>query len=195
MEQLERFNEDYMPSLTNDSASAFEINDAKTADWAIQAIADERKRTKFFIDCAKAEIEKLQNQIKDAEQKCDNSTSFLIGCLGKFLEQDDVPSKKTKTQISLKLPAGKIIKKLPKVEYTMADGKKVTESKSDEGFLKEIGELNPDFIKTKAEVNWSELKKCITADEDGNVLLKETGEYVESLSTKMTLPEIEVKTE
>ena len=192
---MERF-EDFEYKVEGEEYDeGFVIDSAKKADWDISQIAEERKRKDFFVDCAKAEIEKLQNQIKDAEQKCDNSTSFLIGCLGKFLEQDDVPSKKTKTQISLKLPAGKIIKKLPKVEYTMADGKKVTESKSDEGFLKEIGELNPDFIKTKAEVNWSELKKCITADEDGNVLLKETGEYVESLSTKMTLPEIEVKTE
>lgn len=192
---MERF-EDFEYKIEGEEYDeSFVIDNAKKADWAIGKIAEERKRKDFFVDCAKAEIEKLQNQIKDAEQKCDNSTSFLIGCLGKFLEQDDVPSKKTKTQISLKLPAGKIIKKLPKVEYTMADGKKVTESKSDEGFLKEIGELNPDFIKTKAEVNWSELKKCIIADEDGNVLLKETGEYVESLSTKMTLPEIEVKTE
>ena len=192
---MERFEDFEYKIESEEYDEGFVIDSAKKADWAISKIAEERKRKDFFVDCAKAEIEKLQNQIKDAEQKCDNSTSFLIGCLGKFLEQDDVPSKKTKTQISLKLPAGKIIKKLPKVEYTMADGKKVTESKSDEGFLKEIGELNPDFIKTKAEVNWSELKKCITADEDGNVLLKETGEYVESLSTKMTLPEIEVKTE
>lgn len=192
---MERF-EDFEYKIEGEEYDeSFVIDSAKKADWAISKIAEERKRKDFFVDCAKAEIEKLQNQIKDAEQKCDNSTSFLIGCLGKFLEQDDVPSKKTKTQISLKLPAGKIIKKLPKVEYTMADGEKVTESKSDEGFLKEIGELNPDFIKTKAEVNWSELKKYITADEDGNVLLKETGEYVESLSTKMTLPEIEIKTE
>ena len=192
---MERF-EDFEYKIEGEEYDeGFVIDSAKKADWAIGKIAEERKRKDFFVDCAKAEIEKLQNQIKDAEQKCDNSTSFLIGCLGKFLEQDDVPSKKTKTQISLKLPAGKIIKKLPKVEYTMADGKKVTESKSDEGFLKEIEELNPDFIKTKAEVNWSELKKCIIADEDGNVLLKETGEYVESLSTKMTLPEIEIKTE
>ena len=192
---MERFEDFEYKIESEEYDEGFVIDSAKKADWAIGKIAEERKRKDFFVDCAKAEIEKLQNQIKDAEQKCDNSTSFLIGCLGKFLEQDDVPSKKTKTQISLKLPAGKIIKKLPKVEYTMADGKKVTESKSDEGFLKEIGELNPDFIKTKAEVNWSELKKCITADEDGNVLLKETGEYVESLSTKMTLPEIEIKTE
>ena len=192
---MERF-EDFEYKIEGEEYDeSFVIDSAKKADWAIGKIAEERKRKDFFVDCAKAEIEKLQNQIKDAEQKCDNSTSFLIGCLGKFLEQDDVPSKKTKTQISLKLPAGKIIKKLPKVEYTMADGEKVTENKSDEGFLKEIEELNPDFIKTKAEVNWGELKKCITADEDGNVLLKETGEYVESLSTKMTLPEIEIKTE
>lgn len=173
----------------------FVIDSAKKADWAISKIADERKRKDFFVECAKAEIEKLQNQIKDAEKKCDNATSFLTSCLGKFIERDDVPAKETKTQVSLKLPAGKIVKKLPKVEYIMANGDDVTKRKGDANFLNEIREINPDFIKIKSEIDWSALKKNITTDDDGNVLIKDTGEYIESLSSRMTLPEIEIKTE
>ena len=192
---MERF-EDFEYELKDEEYDeGFIIDDAKKADWAISKIAEERKRKDFFVNCAKEEIKKLESQIKDAEQKCENATSFLTGCLGKFLERDDVPTKKATTQISLKLPAGKIVKKLPKVEYVMANGKKVTDHKSDVDFLKEVQEINEDFIKTKQEVDWSALKKYITADEDGNVLIKDTGEYVESLSTRMTLPEIEIKTE
>ena len=192
---MERF-EDFEYELKDEEYDeGFIIDDAKKADWAISKIAEERKRKDFFVNCAKEEIKKLESQIKDAEQKCENATSFLTGCLGKFLERDDVPTKKATTQISLKLPAGKIVKKLPKVEYVMANGKKVTDHKGDVDFLKEVQEINEDFIKTKQEVDWSALKKYITADEDGNVLIKDTGEYVESLSTRMTLPEIEIKTE
>ena len=193
MEQLERFNEDYMPSLTNDSTSAFEINDAKTADWAIQAIAEERKRKDYFVDCAKAEIEKLNNQIKDAESKCERATDFLTSCLGRYLEREDVPTKETKTQVSIKLPAGQIIKKLPKTEYVMADGSAVTKSKDFEAFVKEVKAIDKDMIKTKEEVDWASLKKTLTTDDNGGVFIKDTGEYIETLSSIQTLPSIEIK--
>ena len=171
----------------------FVIENAQTADWAIQAIAEERKRKDYFVDCAKAEIEKLNNQIKDAESKCERATDFLTSCLGRYLEREDVPTKETKTQISIKLPAGQIIKKLPKTEYTMADGGAVTKSKDFEAFVKEVKAIDKNMIKTKEEVDWASFKKTLTTDDNGNVFVKDTGEYIETLSSKQTLPSIEIK--
>lgn len=171
----------------------FVIENAQTADWAIQAIAEERKRKDYFVDCAKAEIEKLNNQIKDAESKCERATDFLTSCLGRYLEREDVPAKETKTQISIKLPAGQIIKKLPKTEYVMADGSAVTKSKDFEAFVKEVKAIDENMIKTKEEVDWASFKKTLTTDDDGGVFVKDTGEYVETLSSKQTLPSIEIK--
>lgn len=171
----------------------FVIENAQTADWAIQAIAEERKRKDYFVDCAKAEIEKLNNQIKDAESKCERATDFLTSCLGRYLEREDVPAKETKTQISIKLPAGQIIKKLPKTEYTMADGGAVTKSKDFEAFVKEVKAIDKNMIKTKEEVDWASFKKTLTTDDNGNVFVKDTGEYIETLSSKQTLPSIEIK--
>ena len=172
----------------------FEIKDASTADWAISKIADERKRKDYFVECAKKEIEKLQAQIKDIEEKCERTTSYLSGCLGKYLELDEVPKKKTKTQESVTLPAGKIIKKLPKIEYVMSSGEDVTKHKNDDEFIKEIKGLDKKLIKTVKEVDWATLKKNITSDEGGNVMLKDTGEYIESLSARKTLPSIKIET-
>lgn len=172
----------------------FEIKDASTADWAISKIADERKRKDYFVDCAKKEIERLQTQIKEIEEKCERTTSYLSGCLGKYLELDEVPKKKTKTQESVTLPAGKIIKKLPRIEYVMSSGEDVTKHKSDDEFIKEIKKLDKKLIKTVKEIDWATLKKNITSDEEGNVMLKDTGEYIESLSARKTLPSIEIKT-
>ena len=173
----------------------FEIKDASTADWAISKIADERKRKDYFVECANKEIEKLKAQIKEMEEKCERTTSYLSGCLGKYLERDEVPKKKTATQESITLPAGKIIKKLPKIEYVMSSGEDVTKHKNDDGFIKEIKGLDKKLIKTIKEVDWATLKKNITNTEDGMVVYKITGDIIESLSTRETLPSIEVKTE
>lgn len=173
----------------------FEIKDASTADWAISKIADERKRKDYFVECANKEIEKLQTQIKEMEEKCERTTSYLSGCLGKYLERDEVPKKKTATQESITLPAGKIIKKLPKIEYIMSSGEAVTKHKNDDNFVKEIKGLDKKLIKTIKEVDWATLKKNITNTEDGMVIYKETGDIIESLSTRETLPSIEVKIE
>lgn len=172
----------------------FEIKDASTADWAISKIADERKRKDYFVECAKKEIERLQTQIKEIEEKCERTTSYLSGCLGKYLELDEVPKKKTKTQESVTLPAGKIIKKLPRIEYVMSSGEDVTKHKSDDEFIKEIKKLDKKLIKTVKEIDWATLKKNITSDEEGNVMLKDTGEYIESLSARKTLPSIKIET-
>ena len=194
---MERFENEYEPEFMFGEDEVeneeFTITDAKTADWAISKIAEERKRKDFFIECAKAEIDKLKQQIDDAERKCENATSYLSGKLGQFLELEEVPKSKAKTQWSVKLPAGKIVKKLATTEIVMADGGAVTNNKSKEDFLNEVREIDKKFIKTKEEVDWSALKKCLTTDEDGGVMVADTGEYVESLMSRQTLPKIEIK--
>lgn len=195
---MERFEEEYMPSSewldVEDEYAEFEIKTAQQADWAISKIAEERARAEFFINCAKEEKARLDNQIKDAEKKLENATSFLTSKLGQFLEKEEVPKKETKTQISVTLPAGKIVKKLPKTEFIMQCGEDVTKHKSDEDFIKEIKEIDESFIKQTEEVMWGDLKKKLAVDDDGGVYVKDTGEYIESITTQQTLPSIEIKT-
>lgn len=194
---MERFEEEYMPSSewldAEDEYAEFEIKTAQQADWAISKIAEERARAEFFINCAKEEKARLDNQIKDAEKKLENATSFLTGKLGQFLEKEEVPKKETKTQISVTLPAGKIVKKLPKTEFVMQGGEDVTKHKSDEDFIKEIKEIDESFIKQTEEVMWGDLKKKLAVDDDGGVYVKDTGEYIESITTQQTLPHVEIK--
>lgn len=194
---MERFEEEYMPSSewldAEEEYAEFEIKTAQQADWAISKIAEERKRAEFFINCAKEEKAKLDNQIKDAEKKLESATSFLTSKLAQFLEKEEVPKKETKTQISVTLPAGKIVKKLPKTEFVMQGGEDVTKHKSDENFIKEIKGIDESFIKQTEEVMWGDLKKKLAVDDDGGVYVKDTGEYIESITTQQTLPHIEIK--
>ena len=194
---MERFEEEYMPSSewldAEDEYAEFEIKTAQQADWAISKIAEERERAEFFINCAKEEKARLDNQIKDAEKKLESATSFLTSKLAQFLEKEEVPKKETKTQISVTLPAGKIVKKLPKTEFVMQGGEDVTKHKSDENFIKEIKGIDESFIKQTEEVMWGDLKKKLAVDDDGGVYVKDTGEYIESITTQQTLPHIEIK--
>ncbi len=77
----------------------------------------------------------------------------------------------------------------------MQDGESVTKHKNDDGFVKEIKKIDKNLIKTVTEVNWAELKKNIDNIDGGVVVYKETGDIIESLSTRETLPSIEIKTE
>ena len=194
---MERFEEEYMPSPewldAEEEYAEFEIKTAQQADWAISKIAEERERAEFFINCAKEEKARLDNQIKDAEKKLENATSFLTSKLAQFLEKEEVPKKETKTQISVTLPAGKIDKKLPKTEFVMQGGEDVTKHKSDEDFIKEIKGIDESFIKQTEEVMWGDLKKKLAVDDDGGVYVKDTGEYIESITTQQTMPHIEIK--
>lgn len=194
---MERF-EDFDDTFTEEFEEApmgFEIKDASTADWAISKIADNQNRTKYFVDCAEQEIKKLKEQIKEAQEKCEREVQFLSGCLGKYLELEEVPKKKTKTQETVTLPAGKIVKKLPKIEFVMYNGEPVTSHKDNDGFVDQIRDIDRNLIKTKEEVDWANLKPLLSSDDNGNVIYKKTGELIDMLETKETLPYIEIKTE
>mgnify|MGYP003292052022 CR=1 FL=1 len=141
------------------------------------------------------------NQMTNAAEEivtfiCKNNLTYLFDdiIVKSFYNDINCLKKKTKTQESVILPAGKIVKKLPQIEYVMSSGEAVTKHKSDDDFIKEIKGLDKKLIKTVKEVDWATLKKNITSDEEGNVMLKDTGECIESLSARKTLPSIKIET-
>lgn len=190
---MERFEDFDYENYNEETDEKFEITNASQANWAINKIAEEKKRTEYFVAVAEEEIKKLQGQINEAKNKYNNATNFYTGLLAKYINTDDAPKKVTKTQESITLPAGKIIKKLPKLEYTMVDGKDVSKEKGRTEFVKEVKEVSKNFIKVKEEVDWANFKKQITSDEEGNVYFKDSGELIESLKSRYTTPSVEVK--
>ena len=171
----------------------FEIKDAQMANWAINKIAEEKKRTDYFVECAEQEIKKLKEQIEEAQEKYERSTQFLSGHLGKYLEQEEVPKKKTKTQESVTLPAGKIIKKLAKTSIVRRNGGDVSKNKQNPTLVEDVESIDPSFVKVIKEVSWNDLKKNLGFDDDGSVYVKDTGEFIDTLTTCVTPPSIEVK--
>ena len=85
---------------------------------------------------------------------------------------DTAPAKITKTQMSLELPNGKLIRKLPKIDY----------QKNESELLKYVVNLAPEYLKIEQKVNWAEMKKDLQVV-DGMVMRKSTGEIIDCIST------------
>lgn len=170
----------------------FVIDSASKAEWAIEQITEKQAQRDYFVKCAEEKIQKLKDQIAKEKEKCDNATNFLTYKLAHFMEDDDVPKKKTKTQITVNLPAGKIIKKLPKLSITTKTGESVTKIKDKDDFVKEVESIAPQYIKTKKEVDWGAFKKQLTIMDD-SVMVTETGEIIDSLGVTETPASVEVK--
>lgn len=156
----------------------FSINSADFANWAIERVKEERARRDLFLEAAQGQIERLQQQIKNASDKCNARTGFLLIKLDEYLES--VPAKETKTQKSLELPAGKLVRKLPSIEF-VRDNEKLIEA------LK-----GTDFVEMKANLKWAEFKKNLTVV-DGLVVHNSTGEAVEGLSVEEKPATFDVK--
>lgn len=166
----------------------FTISDASTADWAIEQIKQEQDRMELFEDVIKKKIEDLKNQLKEEKEKSVNSTSFLRHKLADYISNENVPSKETKTQISLKLPSGTV--KVVKSKLKLVNDK----ANADE-LLEYCRESAKEFIKTEESVMWGELKKTLSIQMMGDspVVINQDGEIVDCVKVEEMLPEVVVK--
>lgn len=172
-----------------EQAEQWKITDAVMANWAIKKVKEEQERFALYEEVAKLEKKKIDDELNEERRKSLQRTDFLRWQLGEYLEREEVPAKKTKTQMSLNLPAGNIKKKLPYMEYFTFDADKPNNS---ENLLKFLEDIAPEYIKTEISVNWSELKKQLSFDEDRNVIFNPTGEIIESISMRLKPAEVKV---
>lgn len=147
----------------------FAIDNECKADWAIERIKEERQRLELFEQAARSRIEELEQKILLQKEKCDQRTAILLEALNAYL--DTAPAKKTKTQYSLELPSGKLVRKLSKTDY----------QKDDKKLLMYLGENAPEYVKMKPEALWGEFKKYLTIV-DGQVMRTDTGEILDCVS-------------
>ncbi len=152
------------------------------ADWAIERIKEARQRRDLYISAAEKKIEQLKEQIELQRVACDNQTAYLFEQLNNFL--DTVPAKKAKTQISLDLPSGKIVRKLSKPEFVKDDAK----------LLEYLQNNSPDMITWTPKVKWGDLKKNLTVSDD-SVIRTDTGEIIDPdcISVEMSAETIDIK--
>lgn len=184
------FNDTYDVEF-EENKEEFKITDSSTAVWAIDKIKEDTKEAEYFIESCNNEINRLKEKIKNKEDMLERKTSYLKFKLLEYMNMDDVPSKETKTQMSLTLPNGKIVNKFAKAEICDNDGNTGAKVKTNKDLIDFVGD---DYIKTTKEVDWAKFKKTLNITEDGDVITND-GELVDCLTTTWTSPSIDVKFE
>ncbi|SHH06202.1 Bacteriophage Mu Gam like protein [Tepidibacter thalassicus DSM 15285] len=114
----------------------------------------------------------------------ENETSFFEAKLREYVKT--VKMKETKTQKSYSLPSGKLILKKDKEDFKVDKEKVLENIKKLEGYK--------EYIKTKEDLAWGELKKNLTIA-DGKIINKVTGEVleIEGLDVEVKPGKFEVK--
>ena len=149
----------------------FVIDNDEKAEWALKKIREEADEHDRLIALASAEAERIARRVEEIDKAYENNTSWLKHQLSLYF--DTVPHKTTKTQEKYALLSGTLVRKKGGIEY----------KRDDAALLSWLNESRLDqFIKTKLDVDWKELKARTSVSEDGMVIFDETGEIVDGVT-------------
>lgn len=149
------------------------IDNDEKAEWALKKIREETEEHDRLIKLAAAEQEKLTARIAEINKAYEDGTSWLKYQLSQYFET--VPHKATKTTEKYALLSGTLVRKKGGIEYKRDDGAVLTwlnENRLDQ------------FIKTKLDVDWKELKTRTSITEDGMVVFDDTGEIIDGIKAE-----------
>ena len=139
-------------------AEGFIIDTDAKAEWALKKIREARADRDTWVAW-------YTEKIKEIKEQTDFETMNLEQMLAEYFAT--VPHKKTKTQESYKLPGGKLVMKTQNPEYKRDDATVIEWAKT-HGMAQ--------YVKTKEELAWSELKDA-TAVFEGHIVTEE-GEVI-----------------
>lgn len=157
---------------------SFSIKNDNTADWAIRTIKEEEAERDRLIEIAKNQINELNCQIEQLNDKCENKTKFLKGHLQMYF--GTVPHKETKTQETYKLLSGSLIFKKPSTKIIH----------DDEKLIKLLD--GTEFVETKKSLRWGEYKKNLVIN-DNNVIDSNTGEVIDACTVEDVPASFDIK--
>ena len=147
------------------------IDSDEKAEWALKKIREETEERDRLMKLANAEQEKLTARIAEIDKAYEDGTSYLKYMLNQYFET--VPHKSTKTTEKYALLSGTLVRKKGGIEYKRDDAAMLTwlnENRLDQ------------FIKTKLDVDWKELKTRTSITEDGMVVFDDTGEIIDGIT-------------
>ena len=156
------------------------IDSPSAADWAIEQVLAERRRRDLYIEAAETRIDEYMQKIQVAKEDCERRTSFLISELDRYL--DTAPARETKTQVSLALPAGRLVRTKAKQEFQRAG----------DALLAYVKACAPEYVRVKEEVAWNELKQDLAITGDAAVR-RSTGEVVPGITVVKKPASFEIK--
>lgn len=161
----------------------FTVDNDMKAEWCLskkRTIRAQQEREKTELQ---RQMKFYQDQIDLIDKKADEDCAFFDSMLSEYFasKMDEGFTKATKTQITYKLPSGKLILKKQAPEF---------ERKNDV-LLPWLKENRPDLVKVEESPNWAELKKTITVV--GESVVTKDGEIVPGVTAKEREDKFEVE--
>lgn len=155
--------------------SRFEVTDDRSAEWAMRRIAEKR------ADTAKWEAH-YSRQMESIRKKNQDGEAYLTALLMRWFEIQ--PKRETKTQAKVALPCGDLVRRSQEPKYQM-DDELLAECLISNGMNK--------YVTHVPKVNWKDLKKTCTVQEDGSVADLDTGLILQGIYAEARPDKFEVK--
>lgn len=193
--ELEIYGENVETIEVDDFDSGLKVQSIDDATRYAYGLAETRKEIKEYEEIAQRElakwqekIEQVQSWLEDVTTPLKNKEEYLANQLQAFhiMQYQSAPNEKAKKQVtSIKLPYGVTLKsraQQPKFDVVDNDA------------YKQYAEEN-DYLKPpkEPEVDWAKLKKNIIINDDGRILNKETGEFLDFIKAVPQERKFEVK--
>lgn len=146
----------------------FTVDNDMKAEWVLNKIRHIRAEQKKETDELERQMQFYRDQMEIIGKQADDEVAWFESMLTEYFasRMEDGFTKATKTQITYKLPTGKLILKHQAPEY---------ERKDDE-LLPWLKENRPDLVKVTESANWAELKKTVKVV--GDSVVTKDGEVV-----------------
>lgn len=132
----------------------FEVDNDMKAEWVLSKIRRIRADQKKETDELERQMQFYKDQIAAVDKCADEDVAFFESMLtGYFANRmEEGFTKETKTQISYKLPTGKLMIKHQAPEFEKDEAAVIAWAKQNGG----------QYVKTKESLDWDKLKKTIS---------------------------------
>ena len=170
-------------AVESDNLNEWSIEDDVTADWALEKILKEEKERDRLVALADEQIERLKQKKQEAIERCERSTEYLRYRLFEYMSE--VECRETKTQYSYRLNNGTMFLKKGRVKISIGDKEKL---------IARLEQTDPDYVKTKLDLDWAGYKKRLKLDGD-KIVDVATGEIVEEVIAEAVPSEFQIRGE
>ena len=161
---MENMNQVEINEVETNEQTEFVIDTDQKAEWALKKVLEAKAEKERLTSLVNSELDLLKVKQAEIDRHYENETGYLMLKLNDYMKT--VKCKETKTQATYELLSGKLVFKFAKAEL-----------KENPELLEWCKQNAPEYVRTKEEVMWGELKKNLDVTAEG-VIIANTGEFV-----------------
>ena len=169
---------------STEQKECFTVKDDVSADWVIEKIGEQRRKSAAFKAVCDAKIKAIKDNCDKICAGYEETCVYFEEKLFAYLQSQEIEPNKAGNKIK-QFPSGKATIKKPAVSY----------NRDNDALLKWLEEnKKTDYIKTVSSPMWGELKSAgIAIAEDNLTVLTAGGEVIEGVTAEYSPATLEIK--